>query len=210
VSRWTRRPAARPEEILDAALEVFLRSGYGPASMDEIARAAGISPGLIYRYFDGKEAVFRAVVQGTATRFIEKLLAQPLPLTADGADWRALLTHLARRAFDTMTRREIMGLLQLVLGEAPRMPELARIWYEEVIAHGQGRLIEILSAGMARGELRGIDPVVAARAFAGMLLICAMEKRVFGGSRRPHLNPDTLIDQMVTIYLDGLRVEEHS
>ncbi|MEE4025486.1 TetR/AcrR family transcriptional regulator [Gordonia sp. PKS22-38] len=57
--------AARRDEILDAAQRVFARDGYRSSSMSAIIRESGLSVGAIYSYFDGKQALFRAVVERT-------------------------------------------------------------------------------------------------------------------------------------------------
>ena len=53
------RPQRRLDEIVEAATQVFLTKGYRRARMDEIAREAGVSPGLLYTYAAGKEAPFQ-------------------------------------------------------------------------------------------------------------------------------------------------------
>ena len=62
-ARWRRRKAARPQEILDAALSLFAEKGFAATRLEEIAARAGVSKGTIYLYFESKEAVFKALVQ---------------------------------------------------------------------------------------------------------------------------------------------------
>ena len=57
--RWQRRPDERPDEILDAAQQVFGDCGFTRAKLDDVARVAGVSKGTLYRYFDSKETLFR-------------------------------------------------------------------------------------------------------------------------------------------------------
>lgn len=205
--RWTRRPADRPDEILDAAQSVFIQCGYGSASMGEIARRAGVSPGLLYRYFRGKEALFLALVRRLAERVTGELRRQ---LGAQGAgpaaDWPTRLTALAARMYEHISHPRTMGLFQLALGEGHRLPELSRIFYREVVQRVEEIFTAQISQAMREGALRHIDPVVAHRAFAGMMLICAMERRIFR-SRRRHLRAETLIPQLIGVYLSGLLVE---
>ena len=61
--KWRRRPEARPEEILSAALEVFGDVGFAEAKLEDVAHKAGISKGTLYLYFDSKEALFREMVR---------------------------------------------------------------------------------------------------------------------------------------------------
>src|SRR6266508_678262 len=65
VPRWRRRAADRPQEILDAALTVFVSKGFAATKLDDVAAAAGISKGLLYRYFDNKAELFKEVIRQT-------------------------------------------------------------------------------------------------------------------------------------------------
>jgi AcrR family transcriptional regulator len=61
--KFRRRAEARPDEVLDAALAVFVEKGYAAAKMDEVARRAGVSKGTVYLYFPSKEALIEAIVR---------------------------------------------------------------------------------------------------------------------------------------------------
>jgi AcrR family transcriptional regulator len=90
--RWRRRSEARPGEIVEAALDLFVEKGFAATKMDEIAKRAGVTKGTVYLYFPSKEDLFRAVVEemmgpnieagerlvaeheGTATDLLRKLI----------------------------------------------------------------------------------------------------------------------------------------
>jgi AcrR family transcriptional regulator len=61
--KWTRKPEARPDEVLDAALDQFARNGFAATRMEDIAKAAGLSKAAIYLYFPSKVDVFKALVE---------------------------------------------------------------------------------------------------------------------------------------------------
>jgi AcrR family transcriptional regulator len=61
--RWRRRKAARPAEILDAALACFVERGFAATRLDDVARRAGVTKGTVYLYFRSKQDLFRAVVE---------------------------------------------------------------------------------------------------------------------------------------------------
>src|ERR1700758_5488820 len=89
-SRWNRRKDDRPAEILEAAVRVFAHKGFAATRMDDIARAAGVTKGTIYLYFDGKEAVFKMLVRqslgGQLTRIMDNVKAH------EGASAKELIT----------------------------------------------------------------------------------------------------------------------
>ncbi|GGC70894.1 TetR/AcrR family transcriptional regulator [Undibacterium terreum] len=68
------RAQARRDQVLNAAAICFARSGFHGASMAEISKAAGMSPGHIYNYFDGKDSIIAAFVERDVERIAEKLL----------------------------------------------------------------------------------------------------------------------------------------
>ena len=61
--RWERRKDARPQELLAAALDLFVERGYAATRLDEVAARAGVSKGTLYLYFENKEELFKAVVR---------------------------------------------------------------------------------------------------------------------------------------------------
>src|SRR5947207_15295573 len=73
--RWQRRKAARPAEIVTAALEVFVERGFAAARLEEVARRAGVTKGTVYLYFKNKEALFKAVVRETIVPVIAKCVS---------------------------------------------------------------------------------------------------------------------------------------
>jgi AcrR family transcriptional regulator len=87
------RPPRRLEEIVEAATLVFLEKGYRRARMDEIAREAGVSPGLLYTYAEGKEALFQlAQLRELGTDISQFELPVPKPSVSE-------IQAVARRAF---------------------------------------------------------------------------------------------------------------
>src|SRR6266513_3779377 len=82
--KWRRCPEARPEQIIEAALEVFGEAGLANARLQDIAERAGVSKGTIYLYFPNKEELFREMIRQTAVVAIqsaEKTITQGTPTT---------------------------------------------------------------------------------------------------------------------------------
>src|SRR2546429_4789390 len=70
--RWQRRKAARPAEIVAAALQVFVERGFAATKLADVARHAGVTKGTVYLYFESKEALFKAVVRETIVPVIAR------------------------------------------------------------------------------------------------------------------------------------------
>ena len=58
--RWQRKKEERPQEILSAALELFVQQGFSATKVEQVARKAGVTPGTLYVYFENKEALLSA------------------------------------------------------------------------------------------------------------------------------------------------------
>ena len=84
--RWARRKDARPEEIIAAALDLFVERGFASTRLDDVAARAGVSKGTLYLYFANKEDLFKAVVRGNilpVLQYGEDLVTQYSGSSAD-------------------------------------------------------------------------------------------------------------------------------
>ena len=65
--------SAKRRQIVEGAREVFLSAGFDGASMNDIARASGVSKGTLYAYFDSKDELFEAIIRGEFAQSAERL-----------------------------------------------------------------------------------------------------------------------------------------
>jgi len=165
--RWHRRPEARPDEILDAALSVFGESGFARAKIEDVARLAGVSKGTVYCYFDSKESLFREMVRAKVVASLAE--AEVFVRTYEGSA-RGLLAELIRRMYRRVRREEMMQLARVVQGELPHFPELARFYFDEVILRARRLIAQVLERGVASGEFRPSATGFAARGLSSMLV----------------------------------------
>ena len=63
MQRWERRKKARPQELLTAALDLFVEHGFAATHMEDVAKRAGVAKGTLYLYFSSKDELFKAVVR---------------------------------------------------------------------------------------------------------------------------------------------------
>ncbi|MEO8579803.1 MAG: TetR/AcrR family transcriptional regulator [Gemmatimonadales bacterium] len=164
--KWRRRPETRPQQIIDAALEVFGECGLANARLQDIADRAGVSKGTIYLYFPNKEELFREVVRQTAVARIEareQKVTQGTPTEQLCGAMRGYWEFVRTPAFSTIHR--------LVLGELHQFPDLATFYANEVTARGLKLLSGIIQRGIDSGEFREIDPMVAARMLVALTVM---------------------------------------
>ena len=149
-----RRKEARPGELLEAALDLFVEKGYAATKVDEVAARAGVSKGTLFLYFPSKEDLFKAVVrENISGRFIE--WDQTL------ADFTGTSSEMLQFAFnawwDRVGSTKASGLAKLMLSEANNFPEIAIFYRQEVVLPAQELTRRILVRGMASGEFRTMD-----------------------------------------------------
>lgn len=149
--RFRRRKEDRPEEITAAALEAFAERGYAATRVDDVARRAGVSKGLLYLYFKTKEDLFKAVIRSFVVPRIDALRA-----IIDKSDLSS--EEFLRGPFldfaKTLPGSPISILVRLMISEGPKHPDLLQFYWDNVISRGLGAISEILDRGVESGEFR--------------------------------------------------------
>jgi AcrR family transcriptional regulator len=151
--------------IQRAGTDVFLRLGYGSASMDMIAAGAGVSKQTVYNHFQSKEALFKAIVENlTSTLMAPLVVRDPAKSTPEH-----VLLSLGRDFLALMLQPSSLALYRLIVAESARFPELGGALY----AVGAGRLLAMLADYLAwetrNGRLSVSESELAAEQFVGML-----------------------------------------
>lgn len=200
---WNRRKEARPAEIIDAALDVFVEHGFAAAKLDDVARRAGIVKGTLYRYYDTKEDLFRAVVQHAVAANLEAI-----EKAAQGfqGPLRALVPVLLMRAADRMGDSRVPALARLVIGESRAFPDLARIWHDNVVARLLTLLTGLIVEAQARGEVRPGDANAHAFSIVGPMVGGLLFHEVFGSASSAAPDLAVLARQHAETVLRGIAV----
>ena len=157
------RKDQRREAILAVASEVFFDEGYAAASMSTIAARLGGSKATLYNYFPSKEALFAAHVQAECARFTINVLDFP-----DDKPVEWVLSRLGKRFLEHVLSPWSVRTFQIIVAEARRTPELARIFYEVGPAVGLERLQRYLEGAKALGLINPPDCALAAGQFLSL------------------------------------------
>jgi AcrR family transcriptional regulator len=153
------RSAGKRADILGAAEELFLAQGYLGTGMDEVAARARVSKPTIYAHFGGKEALFVEVVSTMTGGASDQVQNRTTEVDDDVAGG---LRAFATRQLTIVLDPRLLRLRQLVIGEAPRFPELAEALFTAGPARAIGELTRLVTAYAGRGLLRVDDARVAA------------------------------------------------
>src|SRR5262245_29407033 len=152
-ARWKRRKAARPAEILDAALACFAERGFAATRMDDVAARAGVTKGTVYLYFQTKEELFKALVRTQLVPNIERLEQ----ITAQDVPASELIERLLAVWAGHIVPSPVSVLPKLMIAEAGNFPDLAKFYLEEAAHRGLALLRSILRRGVESGEFRPLD-----------------------------------------------------
>jgi AcrR family transcriptional regulator len=147
-----RRKAERPQEILEAAFVEFSRNGYASTTLDQIAERAGVTKGTIYVYFENKEHLFISMVREITKTTLDTV--HEMFETHEGSTaelLRAQFSFMYQHIVEDKRRREVVRML---IAEAPRFPELADRYHQEILRPCLDMLRQAIQRGMDRGEFR--------------------------------------------------------
>ncbi len=198
--KWSRRKEARPGEIIEAALELFVLNGFAATKLSEVAQRAGVVKGTLYRYFDTKEELFRATVRHLVANNLE-MVAHAAP--GDGTV-AALVPTMLGQVASAIAGSRIPAIVRMVLAESRTFPDLAAIWHDEVVSPMLNAVASVVAGGQARGELRGGDPRLSAFSIIGPMVTGALYREVFGNRDGGWLDLEALAQQHSDTIMRGL------
>ena len=181
------RSARKRATILSAGQTLFLSNGYQGTSMDQVAATAEVSKQTVYKHFGDKQELLLAIVdealRSTVDPFVDRISA-----LADTADLDADLTALAEDYLRAVLQQPVVQLRRLIVGEANRLPALARLYYEQAPARMLAAWADSLAKLSDRGLLVVSDPVMAADHLAFLIVGRCIDTALFHGG------PEVLAD----------------
>ena len=203
-AKHERRKDARPGELLDAALDLFVEKGFAATRSEEVAKRAGVSKGTLFLYFASKEELFKAVVRENISGLFIEWNAEFVNFQGSTADMlRYCMTAWWKRIGST----KASGITKLMMSEARNFPELAAFYEHEVIQPGNELIQRVLQRGVDRGEFRPIDMKYGVYIVLAPMLFLAMWKHSLGTcTTGVQLIPEEYLSVQVETLLYGLSV----
>lgn len=163
------------DQVLEGARSIFMSDGFEGASVDDIARAAGVSKATLYSYFPDKRLLFMEVAKSECIRQADMAM-ENIDMSEPVAD---VLTQAAWRMVEFFTSDFGQRVFRLCVAESDRFPELGREFYESGPAMVRARLIEFMKIGISRGELVIDDLPLAADQFGELCKADLFPRLVF-------------------------------
>ena len=198
-----RRKEARPGELLDAALDLFVEKGFAATRAEEVAARAGVSKGTLFLYFQSKEELFKAVVRENISGRFTEWRAE---LDAFEGTSPELLAYCMNSWWERVGATRASGITKLMMSEAKNFPDLAAFYQQEVILPGQALIRCILQRGIDRGEFRPMDLNYAVYLVIAPMIFLILSRHSAGIclSNEVDLDPKKYIAAQVDAILNGI------
>lgn len=204
-----RRKEARPQELLGAALELFVEKGFAATRAEEVASRAGVAKGTLYLYYPSKEELLKAVVRENLSTLI-----------AEGADiarnfsgsTHELLLLLMQTWWERIGNTKASGIFKIIITEMGNFPDFARFYMDEVVEPGHQLFIHALQRGVDSGELRQINLFETAHVLIFPMLMLCLHKHSLGACSQAValMDPQSFIKTHVDVVVQGLLVRENA
>jgi AcrR family transcriptional regulator len=200
-----RRKEARPAELLEAALALFVEKGFAATRSEEVAKAAGVSKGTLYLYFPSKEELLKAVIQHFLGTEIETGIQEAA--AADGPT-AEIMESLLVAWWTRIYEGPASGVFKLVITEVRNFPEIGEFWVERVVAPGQAIVSGLIRRGIARGEFEVADVDSAVHSILMPLILECVHKHSFmacGIGKDMEIDPMTFMHSHLRLIFRGLK-----
>jgi len=205
LAKRERRKEARPGELLDAALDLFVEKGFAATRSEEVAARAGVSKGTLFLYFPSKEELFKAVVRENISGRFAEWMKEFEEFEGSTADMVRYCMHVW---WQRIGATRASGITKLMISEARNFPELAAFYQQEVIRPGTDLVRRILRRGVERGEFRPIDLEYTVFSIVAPMIFLIMMKHSLGACVPDEypLDPERYVNAQVESLLYGLCV----
>lgn len=203
IAQRRRRKDARPQELLDAALGLFVEKGFANSSAEEVARRAGVSKGTLYLYFPSKEELLKAVIQQNLG---ERIAAGAALAARHTGPASAVLADLLPDWWGQLYDSPAAGVFKLVITEVRNFPDIAGFYARAVVEPAAQLLGGVVQRGIDTGEFRPVDVNNAVHSLVLPLVMVCLHRHSLGACAVDwHLDGHAFIRHHIDLVLAGLR-----
>ncbi|MBO0794238.1 MAG: TetR/AcrR family transcriptional regulator [Ktedonobacteraceae bacterium] len=189
----------RREQILDAATRVFAHKGFIRATNKDIADEAGITPGLIYHYFESKEDVLKAVIETRSPlRVLHTLSPETLALPPD-----QFLRLMFLQVLRVVENEPFVQLIRILLPESLHNPQIAPTALN-TLKQALDFLEHYLQSSMDRGVLRQVDASLIAQTIFGCVMGFVLRRQLLHDPLALRYSHEQIADAVIDTVLSGL------
>jgi AcrR family transcriptional regulator len=201
-----RRKEARPLELLDAALDLFVEKGFAATRSEEVAARAGVSKGTLYLYYPSKEELLKAVIRNSISAEIAEGVDMVRSFEGPTVE---LLPHLMNEWWRRIGETKASGICKIIVSEVRNFPDIAQFYAEEVIEPAQRMIAGVVQRGIDRGEFRAVPVHETVHALIAPMLFMMLHKHSIGACPMMEnlIDPRRVIDVHIDLMLHGLQAD---
>jgi AcrR family transcriptional regulator len=189
------------EQIVKAALKVFLENGYAATSMNRVADEAGVIKATIYSHFKDKEQLFVAIIEEATIGKLAFNFNDTERIVALSPE--EFMDELSNKFHTLEQDEEYHRFLRVVIGESERFPELAHMYVKTVIMRG----MECASSYFRHHPELGLeDPQAAAHVIAGSFVSLVVWQKILGGASIMPLDVNRVKNMLKTLICDRAKI----
>lgn len=201
MSRTPKVVEDRREQILNAAMRVFAQKGFVRATNRDVAREAGITTGLIYYYFENKEALLQAVLEARSpVQIMAQITPEMLELPPE-----IFLSLVMQRVLVIVEDEQFLGIVRVVLPELLHNPEIASL-VNSFVQRVLGFIGGYLKAQIARGTLRAdLNLDTATHTLLGSMVTLVIRRQLLRDPQVLAYTHEELVRAVVSTILQGIQ-----
>ena len=197
-----RRKEARPQELLDAALDLFVEKGFAATRSEEVAIRAGVSKGTLYLYYPSKEELLKEVIRHNMVNQIAEGVTIVSEFEGSTAELFALVFGLW---WERIGETRASGIMKLMMSEVRNFPESAQFYVDEVVHPAERMVSQMVQRGIDRREFRPVNVPEVVHALMAPMLFLVMHKHSIGACGVGHtIDPKVFVATHVDLVLHGL------
>ena len=196
-----RRKQARPHELLEAALSLFVERGFAATRIDEVAQRAGVSKGTLYLYYPSKEELLKAVI---AHYLSDRITATAQQVQQYHGTMAQLLREVLVAWWQQVYASPASGTFKLIISEVRNFPEIAEFYVHEVIEPGEQLIGQIVQRGIDSGEFRNVDVASTVHSLVLPMVMLCTHKHALGACTRHAIDAPAFIAAHVELVARGL------
>ena len=200
---YKQRAVSKEEEtqtkILKAAQKLFAKHGYGATTTKELAKAAGVAEGTLFRHFENKKAILVEVATQGWTEILTDLLTE----LSEMASYKAVAQVMRKRMLSLRTNSDM---LRVCFMEAQFHPELRDRIQTEVIEKMTDVAEAFFQTAIERGEYRPMNARVVARVFLGMFTVAGFSQSTLTNDPDSHFELKEMAETLADIFLNGVLI----
>lgn len=190
----------RREQILKGAMRLFAQKGFRGTTTREIAQRLGISEALMFKYFPSKKALYRAIIQKMTDGSEERLFPkEAIQAKDDRQVFKSIASYLIQKNTEDPT------FMRLILYSALEDYDLSKIFFENHAMERTRLLSEYIRQRIKEKAFKKVHPLLAARAFIGMVIQYVQSQEIYGLKNLFHFSQKKVVDTFVDAFLKGIK-----